>query len=130
MTTYPIRWHKTSHGYSKNGNKIRERESFVLITEQGAIEGWRTPAAPGSYGFSGGYYGGIEVHSKTQLYGFAPDPSHEHCEWTNGPCWHDGSSLAYDQIEHAFNADSPNDMFMILQEWADTRFTKEANHGE
>lgn len=117
MTTYPIRWHKTSHGYSESGDKIRERESFVLITEQGSVEGWRTPGRPGEY------YGGIEIHSKTQLYDFAPSASHEYCEWTKGPCWHDGSSLAYDQIEHAFNA--PGYMFAVLQEWADSHFTKE-----
>lgn len=114
MTTYPIRWHQTSHGYDKDGGKIRERESFVLITKQGAIEGWRSPARDGSY------YGGIEIHSKAQLYDSAPDPSHEHCEWTSGTCFHDGSSLAYDQIEHAFN--SPNAMFSVLQDWADSHF--------
>ena len=122
MTTYPIKWHQVSHGYGEDGSKIRERESFVLITEQGAVEGWRTPARDG-VGFSGGYYGGIEVHSKTQQYSFAPDPSPGYCEWTKGPCWHDGSSLAFDQIEYAF--DSPGYMFSVLQEWADSHFNKE-----
>ena len=121
MTIYPIRWHKTSHGYGEDGEKTRERESFVLITEQGAIEGWRTPEARGGVGFSGGYYGGIEIHSKADL-GHTLG-SHGYCEWTSGPCWHDGSSLAYDQIEHAFT--SPSYMFSVLQDWADSHFKKE-----
>lgn len=121
MTTYPIRWHKTSHGYGENGDKIRERESFVLITEQGAVEGWRTPSP--SEVFGSPHYGGIEIHSKTQLHDFAPEPSPDHCEWTRGKCWNDGSSLAFEQIEHAF--DSPDYMFSVLQDWADSNFKKE-----
>lgn len=111
---YPIKWHKISHGYDKGMNPIRERESFVYLTEKGAVEGWRTPSAGGNFGRE--YYGGIEIHSKTQLYDFKTEPSHEYCEWTNGKCWGDGSSLAFPDIEKFF--DSPTLMFVELGAWA------------
>lgn len=107
---YPIKWHKISYGYDKDMNHIRERESFVYITEKGAVEGWRTPSAGDNFGRE--YYGGVEIHSKTQLYGFKAEPSHEYCQWTNGKCWDDGSSLAFYDIENFF--DNPTLMFVEL----------------
>lgn len=43
------------------------------------------------------YYGGIEVHSPKQVYDFSPEPSHESCWLIGGPCWHDGSSLWFQE---------------------------------
>lgn len=111
MTTYPIRWHKTSNGYGKNGDPIRQRESFVLIFESGAIEGWRTPEGPGTQFHESGHYGGVEVHSKTPRYD-GQEPNPDYCEWTRGDCYHDGSAMAFDRIEWFF--DMPDLIFAEL----------------
>lgn len=118
MSHYPIKWHKTSHGYNKDdGTPIRHRESFILIYEGGAVEGWRTPTAQSFDEPGPGHYGGIEIHSKT------PNRAEQavsggYCEWTKGDCYHDGSSLAFEQIEWCF--DNPEYMFDVLGEWAET----------
>lgn len=99
-----------------------ERESYVYSTPAGSIELWRTPSS-GTYG--GDYYGGVETHSAKQLYDFAPDPSHENCKYTpSGKCWHDGSSMAFDQYEHDF--DSPEYIKSELADWHQSRFGKES----
>ena len=45
MTTtafpYPIRWHQISHTYAEDHTETLDRESFVYITKEGGIEGWR-----------------------------------------------------------------------------------------
>lgn len=95
MSTSTVRTHQITEHYSEGDfdNPLR-RESFVLVTERGAVEGWRTPSPDGSSPvFPSGYFGGIEVHSKTPLYsGHEPLPGH--CQWTGGTCHTDGSSLA------------------------------------
>lgn len=118
MTIYPIFWHQTSHGYDGDMNPTRLRDSYLYITEQGAAEGWRAPylhPGPGE-----DYYGGVEIHSKLPLYdGHQPHP--EPCQWTRGTCYHDGSSLAYDQIAPIF--DNPTLLFAELGEWAYAHLT-------
>ena len=117
MSPYPVRWHQTSHGYGDDGQPIRQRESFVFITENGAIEGWRTPEYGQAKYHPSGYYGGIEVHSKSPKYsGHEPHPGQ--CQWTGGVCYHDGSSLAFERIEWAF--DNPAYIFGELAEWANS----------
>ena len=124
MTDYPIKWHKTSHGYDDDMLPIRERESFILIYPTGAIEGWRAPSMDGPEPMWAptGYYGGIEVHSKTPLRD-GHRKNGEYCEWTRGDCYHDGSSLAFDQIQYYF--DNPGYLFTILREWAETNLPKQ-----
>ncbi len=43
------------------------------------------------------YYGGIEMHSRKQLYDWLTEPSHTDCWLLKGPCWHDGSSLQFSE---------------------------------
>lgn len=45
----------------------------------------------GDYGMSGG----VEVHSVTPT--SDRPPSHTDCEFTGGKCWHDGSSLYFEE---------------------------------
>lgn len=121
MSDYPIKWHKTSHGYGDNMNPIRERESYLYITEAGTVEAWRSPSAIQDPFFAPtGYFGGIEVHSKTPMY-----PGQElrdgHCEWTRGDCYHDGSSMAFDSVERFF--DTPAYIFSVLADWAESNLT-------
>lgn len=121
MSDYPIKWHKTSHGFDADLNPIRERESFVYITEAGAIEAWRTPSASSDPFFAPtGYFGGIEVHSKTPMYS-GQEVRDGHCEWTRGDCYHDGSSMAFDSIERFF--DAPAYIFSVLADWAESNLT-------
>lgn len=44
-------------------------------------------------------YGGIECHSRTPFdyMGKDEEPSHAKCWLLNSPCWHDGSSLYFDE---------------------------------
>lgn len=120
MSIYPVLWHHISHGYDDDMEPIRHRDSYLYITEQGAIEGWQAPYLHPEPGEE--HYGGIEIHSKLPLYdGQQPHP--EPCQWTRGVCYHDGSSLAYDQIRDFF--DAPTLMFMELRAWAESKFTKE-----
>lgn len=42
------------------------------------------------------YYGGIEVHSPKPLYDPTEPHSHDSCWLIGGPCWHDGSGLAFE----------------------------------
>lgn len=118
MTIYPIFWHQTSHGYDGDMNPTRQRDSYLYITEHGAIEGWRTPTVINRFGET--HYGGIEVHSKKPLY-VDQQPHPEPCQWTRGVCFHDGSSLAYDKIRHYF--DNPTLLFAELGEWAYAHLT-------
>lgn len=119
---YPIKWYKQSHGYDDNHGNIRDRESYLYITEQGTIEGWRssTPVKDPVLAPTG-YFGGIEVHSKTPIYS-GQELSDGYCEWTRGGCYHDGSSLAFREIEHFFGR--PEVIFSVLAEWADSHFVK------
>lgn len=93
-----------------------ERESYVYSTLDGAIELWRTPANPTFQSSETGYFGGIEIHSAKPLYAFAKKPSHTRCHYTpTGECWTDGSSMAFDRLEHAF--DSTDFIKAELTEW-------------
>ena len=122
MNDYPIFWHQTSYGYDADWEQTLLRDSYVYITEHGAIEGWRAPTVANRFGET--HYGGIEVHSKTPRY---PDhqPHPDYCQWTRGVCFHDGSSLAFDQIRPYFN--DPETMFSVLAEWAEANLPKETD---
>lgn len=120
MSDHPIFWHQTSHGYDADWEQTRLRDSYIYWTEHGAVEGWRTPTALNSLGEK--HYGGIEVHSKKPLYTNHKANPH-YCQWTRGTCFHDGSSLAFEQISTYFN--DPEMMFSVLAEWAESNLPKE-----
>jgi hypothetical protein len=102
-----------------------ERESYVYSTPAGSIELWRTPSQSSRME----YFGGVETHSATQLYDFAPKVSHTNCHYTpTGECWHDGSSLAFDQFEHSFN--SPDFIKAELADWHQSRFGNQAEESK
>ena len=120
---YPIYWHQTSMALrpERDYEPTRDRESYVYITERGAVEGWRTKEI-GSQVHPSGYYGGIEIHSKAPLFE-GQDPHPGLCQWTNGTCYHTGSSLSFEQIELSF--DDPDHLFSVLQEWGHIYFGKD-----
>ena len=111
--TYPIKHHVTRHNYAEDWAETNDRESYLYITERGAVEGWRSKSAMPQYGE---YIGGIEVHSATPSYK-GQEPMPDHCQWVKGGiCYTDGSSLAFNEIEHDF--DSPRFIFATLKHWA------------
>ena len=117
MSKYPICYYKKSHHYSEDLREHRDREAFTLILEGGAIEGWRSKTSrPDSVLFpgDGNYMGGIEINSRNPLY-----KGHEqaecHCDLIDGRCYHDGSSLAFEQIMGLF--DNPAVMYSVLRMW-------------
>lgn len=114
--SYPIKHHVTRHNYADDWSEVRDRESYLYITERGAIEGWRSKSATPQHGE---YFGGIEVHSPEPIYdGQKPMP--DHCQWVKGGvCYTTGSSLAFDEIEHCFY--HPVLVFDVLQRWAQGR---------
>lgn len=125
---YPIRRYQHSYALSEDGERFRERESYVLIYPQGTVEGWRTPVPKTSPGWIWGpdpdHYGGVEVHSKTPQY-TGHEPLTYPCQWTGGDCYIDGSSRAFDQIALAF--DSPDFVFDELMRSAPIEWLKLAD---
>lgn len=115
MANYPIRFYQKSHQFDDDNQPIRDRESYVLITDGLAIEGWRAQGTADPILFPSGYFGGVEKHSATPLYeGQEPMPGP--CQWVKGgTCYHDGSSMAFDEIQYGF--DSPDFMYAELARW-------------
>jgi hypothetical protein len=70
------------------------RHEWSLSNGKGAISIWASYL--NVLGFES-WYGGIERHGAAPPK-HNPDeaPSQEHCHLLNGPCWHDGSSLQFE----------------------------------
>ena len=71
------------------------RHDWVVVGPGGAVNIWcqefpeEFPSLMGER-----WFGGVEVHSRVPSgYREGEPPSHEFCEFLDGPCWHDGSSL-------------------------------------
>lgn len=79
-----------------SGDPAGPRESVLAVLENGnVLEGWRRV-----YDFRGERrsYGGVEIHATT-----CPDYMDQSdwnvcCTATGQGCWHDGSSLAFDDL--------------------------------
>lgn len=56
------------------------------------VHGWWSESS-----FRSDWLGGIEGHSPTRREYDSEEPSHEHCWLLHGPCWHDGSSLQFNE---------------------------------
>ena len=94
----------------------RDRESyFYHINGVGAVEAWRTRQAfrPEDYG---PYFGGVEVHYKHEPDASAHMAKHTFCYATSGPCWSEGSSLAFDGAQFYFG--DIQRMAAFLEKWA------------
>lgn len=92
------------------------RISIVASNEYGAAELWTREE------WLNTDMGGIEIHSPSVLFDFAPDPI-PHCDILNGPCWTDGSSLAYSETFLPWiRAGSSPAVLSELAEWHASRF--------
>lgn len=110
-------FHQVTKEVREDGTETRDRESwFLIVPGVGGVEAWRSK---GPFGFRGSdFFGGIEIHLKH-------DPENDFmgkrdgCWVTDGPCWTDGSSLAFDSIAMSF--DDPVFIRAELTEWARSR---------
>lgn len=71
---------------------------WCIVGEEGAIDVWMQYLPKDSPQYSGyNFYGGIEVHKRTPFYYSEKEPHHKNCWLLGGPCWHDGSSLQFEE---------------------------------
>lgn len=69
-------------------------QHYVVIGEDGAIHFHLMESSEDpKKAFGERYWGGVEVHSKKQMYDHGEKPASENCWILGGQCWHDGSSL-------------------------------------
>ena len=70
---------------------------------------------------------GLEMHSRTPLYGDDP-PSHDECWLLKCPCWHDGTSLYAQKTLLPMQQKMTMDgFFAVLAGEADEHFNREQN---
>jgi hypothetical protein len=116
MTKYPLKHYRKQFMYNDGYQPVNQRESYVLLFKHGAVEGWRSPSDPGLVGVDS-HYGGIEVHAAHPMYE-GHKPMDTNCPYVKGGvCYHDGSSLAFDTIQHLFGF--PHAMYKVLAGWED-----------
>lgn len=73
------------------------RHVWSVVGEDGGIHIWAVEKSPGlAARFGGRFYGGIESHWRRSPYG-EDEPHHEDCWLLKGPCYHDGSSLYFEE---------------------------------
>lgn len=114
MSKKPKLYHEVSTIYDEDRNPVRTREAYYLITPELTVEGWRMNSLSTSP-YLPEYFGGVEMHSATPIYE-GHEPMGSYCRFVpGGVCYHDGSSLAYDSIEHLFHI--PSAMESVLGIW-------------
>jgi hypothetical protein len=78
----------------------KHKWNFAVIGKKGAVHFWRF-APQGEEAFLSDLErvgAGIEQHSRTPLCEENKPPDHQRCWLTEGPCWHDGSSLYAEEV--------------------------------
>ncbi len=70
------------------------RHTWSVVGPAGGVHIWASPITDRRWGKQ--FYGGVEVHSRTPMYG-DEKPSHDECWLIGGPCWHDGTSLYFSE---------------------------------
>lgn len=69
-------------------------QHYVVIGEEGAIHFRIHESSEDSRRtFGERYWGGVEIHSKKQLFDWADKPTSDNCWILGCQCWSDGSSL-------------------------------------
>lgn len=76
-----------------------DRNSWAVVGQKGSVELWYMKIDEMDFFGNGGIYGGLEWHSRDGN----GEPSHTNCDLTKGNCWHEGSSLAFDNYRYLFN---------------------------
>jgi hypothetical protein len=101
-----------------------KRFAIVGYNERGAIELWSEPNNGRVQAITGEpSMGGIETHSPRQLYDFSPEPTREDCLILGGPCWADGSSLAYrDRVLPLLAVGDSAAILQLIADWHASHF--------
>lgn len=69
-------------------------QHYVVIGDEGAIHFHLMESSEDSRKIFGErYWGGIEIHSKKQMYDWSEQPTSDNCWILGCQCWSDGSSL-------------------------------------
>lgn len=93
-----------SYNYTPAGEG-KNRHIWSVVGPAGGVHIW-AQAAPDGFTWEDRYYGGVEVHSRTPMYGDGP-PHHEKCWLLDAPCWRDGSSLWFSENVAPMLRDEP-----------------------
>ena len=82
--------------YERTENDFGPRHDWSLKGGRGGVHIWaRTSKLPG---WPTEWFGGCECHTPhTPEHDPQAAPSHEECWLLKGPCWHDGSSLMFNE---------------------------------
>ena len=74
--------------------------------------------------FQDRFSGGVETHFAVAPEYMAGDaPSHNKCtQLGDHPCWHDGSSMAFDEFKHLVEDEAHDLIFAELERWYMDRF--------
>jgi len=88
---------------------------WTVVGEKGALHLWAEKSAS-CYAFNRcGWFGGLEIHrTEPSEYQKNDPPHHEDCWLLCGPCWHDGSSLVFDEVWLPFWQARPDDHERVL----------------
>jgi len=103
------------------------RYNYQLIGARGGVN--LHVSGPHIYNGTENWAAGIELHSRTPLYGESA-PSHDECWLLKCPCWHDGSSLyAQDHFLPMVIAGDHERVFRELVRYADEHWPSEDENG-
>jgi len=83
-----------------NAGSDTEMHIWAVRGKHGGVHVWAKKMNAEAARISGSkFYGGIEVHrARPAEYDDPANPSHDECWLINAPCWHDGSSLKFEEI--------------------------------
>ena len=83
--------------YERFDDDGRIRHIWAVKSDEGAVHIW-AEISPAFSTYPARWMGGCECHSpKPPEYRADAKPDHEHCEFLDGPCWHDGTSLYFSE---------------------------------
>lgn len=106
------------------------RHTWKYVSAKGGVHIWAQEVKPELRGvLFDKFYGGIEVHWRKKPDWVSRDePDHAHCWVLDAPCWHDGSSLQFDEqiapvLKATDNLENATEIVRyICKDWHDEHF--------
>lgn len=107
---------KTRSWYRYEVKFGQQQHMWCVVTARGGVHVWASQYKP-SKDAPPEYTGGIEVHYRTPpSYMADQPPSHDECFLLKAPCWHDGSSLQFEERWlPMFNPERPIDLLYHVE---------------
>lgn len=98
--------------YNNNG-----REAIILAGSQGTVELWRREKPDAErYDLWNQHDGGLEIHQTEPMY--QGQPGYDQCRSVqSGTCYHDGSTLAYEEMKFVFIRDGEDAPRSLMQDY-------------